>query len=160
MDRCLMGPTVIDILLIGYGNDLRGDDGLGPFVAESIAAAKLPGIVVKTAVQLLPEVAPDLAEARLVVFVDSSVEPSAMGIPVPIQAAEEALSWCSHRADPHSLLALTRTIYGRIPEAWWLTVAGRDFEYREGLSEVARENARQAIVRLTKSIQAAARENP
>jgi hydrogenase maturation protease len=154
MAGCSMRCAVTDVLIIGYGNELRGDDGLGPFVAESIAAAKLPGVLVKMVMQLLPELAADLVEARLAVFVDASVEPSAMGLPVRIQAAEDMLSWCTHRANPHSLLALTRTISGRTPEGWWLTVSGRNFEHGEGLSEVAVENARQAIVRLMAFIQA------
>jgi hydrogenase maturation protease len=145
---------VTDVLIIGYGNELRGDDGLGPFVAESIAAAKLPGVVVKTAVQLLPELAADLAEARLVVFVDASMKPGEQGIPVRLLAADDTFSWCTHRADPHTLLALTQAIYGRTPETWWLAVSGLDFDYREGMSDFAKENAQQAIARLTRSIQA------
>ena len=32
------------ILVIGYGNTLRGDDGVGPKVAEAVAALALPGV--------------------------------------------------------------------------------------------------------------------
>jgi hydrogenase maturation protease len=149
-----MRCAVTDVLIIGYGNELRGDDGLGPFVAESLAAAKLPGVLVKTTVQLLPELAADLAEARLVVFVDATGEPNAKAIPVRLQAAEDTIPWCMHRAGPHTLLALAQIIYGQTPEAWWLMVPGRYFGHSEGLSEVAMENARQATIRLTRLIQA------
>jgi hypothetical protein len=30
--------------VIGYGNTLRGDDGIGPAVAEAVAALGLPGV--------------------------------------------------------------------------------------------------------------------
>jgi hydrogenase maturation protease len=158
MAGCLMRCAVSEALIIGYGNELRGDDGLGPFVAESMAAAKFPGVVVRTATQLLPELAVDLAEARLVVFVDASRNASETGIPVRLQAAEAASSWCTHYADPHTLLALTLTIYGLTPEAWWLTIPGRNFAYRVGLSEVAMANARQAIASLTRFVQARIRK--
>jgi hydrogenase maturation protease len=125
---------VTDILIIGYGNELRGDDGLGPFVAKSIAAAKLPGVEVKTAVQLLPELAADLAQTRLVVFVDASMKLAEPGIPVRLQATEDTFSWCTHRTDPRTLLALTQRIYGRTPEAWRLAISGRSFEHGVGLS--------------------------
>jgi hydrogenase maturation protease len=153
-----MRCTVSDVLIIGYGNELRGDDGLGPFVAESIAAAKFPGVVVRTATQLLPELAADLAEARLVVFIDASMNASETGIPVRLQPAEVASSWCTHYADPHTLLALTFTIYGLTPEAWGLTISGRNFEYSEGLSQAAMANAQQAITSLARFLQARIRK--
>ncbi len=48
-----------DILVLGYGNELRGDDGLGPLVARTVADANIPGVRVLTARQLLPEFAAD-----------------------------------------------------------------------------------------------------
>ena len=62
-----------DALVIGYGNTLRGDDGIGPAVAEAVAALGLPGVRVIVAHQLTPELAADLADAQLVVFVDAAV---------------------------------------------------------------------------------------
>lgn len=142
-----------DILVIGYGNDWRGDDGLGPLIAASVAARNLAGVRVRTALQLLPEFAADLAEARLVVFVDASQDPSESGVQVRALTAEDATDWCTHHADPRSLLALTRALYERIPEAWWLTVSGRNFDMGQGLSDIAEKNARWAIVRLKRLIQ-------
>ena len=43
------------MLLIGYGNPGRRDDGLGPALAGAIAAADLPGVEVESGYQLLPE---------------------------------------------------------------------------------------------------------
>lgn len=142
-----------DILVIGYGNELRGDDGLGPLVAKAVAAANIPGVRVLTARQLLPEFAADLAQARLVVFVDASEAWNESGVEVRSLSAETATDWCTHRADPRPLLALARAIYEQTPEAWWLTVSGRDFDFGEGLSGVAEENARQALACLKSFIQ-------
>lgn len=145
---------MVDILVIGYGNELRGDDGLGRLVAKSVAAANIPGVRVLSARQLLPEFAADLAQARLVVFVDASEAWSESGVEVRSLTAETATDWCTHRADPRTLLALTQAICGQAPEAWWLTVSGRYFDFGEGLSGVAEENSRQALVRLKRFIQA------
>lgn len=143
-----------DILIIGYGNELRGDDGLGPLVAKAVAAANLPGVRVLIALQLLPEFAADLAQASLVVFVDAAEVGSEGGVEVRSLAVEDATDWCTHQADPRPLLALTRAVYERTPQAWWLTVSGRNFELGEKLSEMAEENARQALVCLARLIQA------
>ncbi len=43
------------ILVIGYGNSLRSDDGVGPFVAEAVEALRLPGVHTLICQQLSPE---------------------------------------------------------------------------------------------------------
>ena len=63
------------ILVIGYGNELRGDDGIGPRVAEAVAARNHPGVRVRIVCQLVPELAAELAEARTVIFVDALMDP-------------------------------------------------------------------------------------
>jgi hydrogenase maturation protease len=130
-------------LVIGYGNTLRGDDGIGPAVAEGVAALGLPGVRVIVAHQLTPELAADLADARLAVFVDAAVggEPVTA---VRIEAAAAGMA-LTHAADPRGLLALCAAVYGRCPEVWLVTAAGSDFDFRDGLSTTGRENAREAL---------------
>ena len=59
------------IVVIGYGNELRGDDAIGPAVAEQVAAWGRPDIRAIATRQLLPELAEDLARASLAIFVDA-----------------------------------------------------------------------------------------
>jgi hydrogenase maturation protease len=153
MAGCSTRCVVADVLIIGYGNELRGDDGLGPFVARGIAAAGLPGVQVRTMVQLVPELAADLADARLAVFVDASMEPSESGVELRLLTVGDALDWSTHHGAPRQLLALTRAIYGRTPEAWWVTVAGADFTFRQGLSSHAEKGAWLALDRIRALLQ-------
>jgi hydrogenase maturation protease len=134
---------VSDVLVIGYGNTLRGDDGIGPAVAEAVAALGLPGVRVIVAHQLAPELAADLAGARVAVFVDAAVRGESVSS-VRIEAAE-AGAVLTHAADPRGLLALCEAVYGRCPEAHLVTAAGADFDFRDGLSPVGRENALKAL---------------
>ena len=60
-------------MVIGYGNTLRGDDGVGPRVAEAVAALALPGVRTLVCAQLSPEHADPVAQARTVIFVDAAV---------------------------------------------------------------------------------------
>ena len=133
-------------MVIGYGNEMRGDDGAGPFVAACIEAENLPGVGVLIVRQLTPEIAADLAETRCVVFVDAR----AGGEEVLVQRLETAVrdEWCAHRADPAALLALTQAVYGCVPEAWWVTLPGFCFEVGEGLSPRAQAAAREAVDRV------------
>jgi hydrogenase maturation protease len=139
--RCV----VADILVIGYGNELRGDDGIGPHVAAAIAAANYPGVRVMTCCQLVPELAEDLRNVRLALFVDAASGPQRVGVELRRITAGDTTDWSTHSGDPRALLALTHALYGRPPEAWWVTVSGEHFGFGEGLSAFAEENAHKAI---------------
>ena len=61
-------------LIIGYGNTLRGDDGVGPRVAETVAALNLPGVRALVCPMLMPEIADPISRAHTVIFVDAAVD--------------------------------------------------------------------------------------
>ncbi len=102
------------LLIIGYGNDLRCDDGAGRAVADRIEAMALPGVEVRSVQQLAPELTLDIACADTVVFVDASIDVAETtmvpAVPEPVSA-----SATTHYNTPGSLLALTETV-GRAPE--------------------------------------------
>jgi hydrogenase maturation protease len=139
---------VTDIVVIGYGNEMRRDDGIGPCVANSLAAAHYPNVQVKACSQLVPELAADLADARLAIFVDALVGDPQTDVDVRRIAAADTSDWSTHIGDPSALLALTQALYGRAPEAWWVRVPGRNFGFGEGLSPLAEWNAGEAIKRI------------
>jgi hydrogenase maturation protease len=62
------------LLVIGYGNTLRGDDGVGPRVAEAVERLQLPGVRTLICQQLSPEHAEMISQAERVVFVDAAVD--------------------------------------------------------------------------------------
>jgi Ni,Fe-hydrogenase maturation factor len=64
-------PVSLSTLVIGCGNDLRGDDALGPLAATAVAAWDMPGVQALAVHQLMPELAEALAEADLAIFVDA-----------------------------------------------------------------------------------------
>ena len=106
MASCSTRCAVADILVIGYGNELRGDDGIGPRVAEAIAAAHHPGVRVVSCFQLVPELAADLAKARLAVFVDALTGFGRTGVELRRITAEETSDWSTHTGDPRARCSL------------------------------------------------------
>jgi hydrogenase maturation protease len=142
------------VLVIGYGNPLRGDDGIGPAVAAAVAALNLPGVRVRVVHQLTPELAADLADARVAVFVDAADG----GEPVAAVRVEPSPDGgvMTHAADPRGLLALAVAVFGRAPEAWLVTAAGADFGFRDGLTAAGAENARAAAGRVERLVREAA----
>lgn len=132
------------ILIIGYGNPGRQDDGLGSAIADRIEAERLPGVTVEAAYQLNIEDAATAAEHDVVLFVDASregTEPFTMERVFP--AAE--IAFTTHSLPPESLLAICEDHFGAKPEAWVLGVRGYEFEFSEGLTAQAQRNYEQAI---------------
>lgn len=141
--------TATDFLIIGYGNTLRSDDGIGPRVADAIACWQLPHVRAIAAPQLTPEMAEALATAEVAIFVDAQQNgPSSEVTFKPLNAASEALPTNAHISDPRRLLALTKHIYGRCPQAWLISVPGVNFDFGESLSEQARQGVEVALRRI------------
>lgn len=111
----------VELLVIGYGNSLRRDDGVGPRVAEAVEALNLPSVRTLVSQQLNPEHADAIARARRVVFVDAAVD-GLDGVKIRKLMPGATTQLMAHAADPRTMLALARDVFGHAPEAWWLTI--------------------------------------
>lgn len=125
------------LVVIGYGNELRGDDAVGVAVARAVATWELPDVQALAVHQLTPELAAVLAEAEHAIFVDAAhaageadprLEPVEPGSTGPIDA---------HVGSPGSLLALTAALYGRSPRAWQMLIPANEFAIGAALSAAA-----------------------
>lgn len=132
------------LLVIGYGNTLRGDDGVGPLVAEAVEALCLPGVNSFACPQLSPEHADVIACARTVIFVDGAMDKSSQ-ICLRILKPAQKSQIMAHAADPRTMLALARDVYGHIPKAWMLTIPMVNSGFSETLSSTAQCGLEQAI---------------
>jgi hydrogenase maturation protease len=128
------------MLLIGYGNPGRGDDGLGPAFSERIAARNLPGLEVDTDYQLVAEHALAISSHDLVIFADAEIGGEAPYSFREIEpGAPETLG--SHSLRPETVLSLSETLYGARARAFVLGIAGYDYgEVKEGLTDQAAVN--------------------
>lgn len=136
-----------DILVIGYGNSLRGDDGIGPAIVEALGQIPLPGVRTLISPLLAPELADPVSRAREVIFVDASALPQTSVLWRPLAPAENA-QIIAHAADPQILLALARDVFGHAPEAWWLTLPVYDMGFQVGLSPGASAHFQPALDQL------------
>ena len=122
-------------LVVGYGNALRTDDGLGWHAAARLAAdPRLAGATVLQRHQLTPELAFDVGCAAFVVFVDAgSGPPGAIAVEPVVAAPTSTVTW-SHHVDPASLLSLARDLYGRVPTGATVSVGTSSMEAGEGVT--------------------------
>lgn len=122
----------VGTLLIGYGNPLRGDDGVGWVVADALQ--DWTGVTAVSTHQLLPELADQIACAEKVVFVDATVEGVPGEIRITAVSPQTNGSASTHQMSPGILLSYAAELYGRCPPAYLITVTGQDFGYTETLS--------------------------
>jgi hydrogenase maturation protease len=140
-------PAGVRVLVLGIGNPGRGDDGLGARAAERVAALSLPGVAVDANYQLNVEDALACSAQDVVVFVDA-----AKGLRRPFKMARldpeadgPAAPAMTHSLGPGAVMALTRQLYGKAPEAWILAIRGRAWEIGEGLSPRAAADLDEAV---------------
>jgi hydrogenase maturation protease len=140
-------PIETGVLVIGYGNTLRGDDGVGPRVAEAVGCLRLPGVRTLICPLLTPELADQISRAEKVIFVDAAVD-----APNAVQwrrlEPNETSQLMAHAADPRTMLALARDVFGRVPEAWWLTIPAVDLGFREALSPEVQRSFTEAVEKI------------
>ncbi|NQT88497.1 hydrogenase maturation protease [bacterium] len=149
-----MNEVAARVLLIGFGNPGRLDDGLGPALAEAIQQRNLPGATVEADYQLTVEDAADVAKYDIVLFADADV-----GGPEPfwmkrIEGGPDAtLGFSSHSVEPKAVLAMARELFGAQPEAYLLGIRGYEFnEFGERLSPQARANLAEAVAHVVSCI--------
>ncbi len=127
------------ILVIGYGNPLRSDDGFGWRATEelqqSISAKEVEFVECQ---QLAPELAQKISEKDLVIFIDADSNGVAGQVhcyPVRAEDKKDKNPVMTHHLDPCALLALSSELYGRAPEALVVSVTGECFGYGKQLSQ-------------------------
>jgi hydrogenase maturation protease len=140
-------PQRVQLLVIGYGNELRRDDGVGPKVAASVAKWNLPGVRALICHQLMPELADPIASAERVVFVDASVG-EAYAVQMRDIEPSNSLQIVTHAADPRSLLALAKQTFGHCPPASWLSIPIQDLDFGDELSPLAQKGISVALEKL------------
>jgi hydrogenase maturation protease len=126
-------------LILACGNTLRGDDGVGLWLAEWAERrfADQPGVHVIAAFQWTPDLAEDVARAESVLFIDSAVDsaPGSVTLTV-VEPAPGGRANATHHLGAAELLALAREFYNSLPKnAQLLTVGAESIELGEGFSE-------------------------
>jgi hydrogenase maturation protease len=142
-------------LLIGYGNPGRGDDALGPALAEAVEALGLPGLDVKVDFQLNVENAFDLKGYEAVYFVDAAVQGAEPFAFRRIEAEAPAL-FSSHSVSPEGVLALAEKLFGLRVPGYVMAIRGYAFdEFGAPLTPRAALNLQAARQRLLAELGAA-----
>ena len=149
--RKVSTPTTLeyDFLIIGYGNELCGDDAVGPWVATAVAEWKLPMVKSLAVSQLTPDLTTELMKTNYVMFVDACGRKDIRTVQIdPIVTYDhqpDSMAFAAHSYDPLALLNLTQRLYHRRPQAWLLQIPIESCDLGGGLSAKAYQGCDRAL---------------
>ena len=131
------------ILIYGYGNPGRQDDGLGVMLAEELEKWSLENglthIHVDSNYQLNLEDAAEIANYNVVIFADASKEDIPHFSFEPLTPSEK-VEFTMHAVSPAFILHLCRQVFNCEPEAYLLHIRGHEWEFMDSITDFARDN--------------------
>lgn len=134
------------VLLVGIGNELRNDDGLGPEFVKNFQRDGVEKLYVP-----FPDI--DLAERiahyDVVIFVDASLLAEKFEI---TEISEKSSRTFSHHISPADILLLARKLHNPRIRGYILHIRGYDFGFGSAISFQAMQNMKEAQEHLKRFI--------
>ncbi len=148
------------ILLLGYGNFDREDDGVAWHILARVAARL--GLSLPTApedfefnpgnqidfyfsLQLVPEMAETISSYARVCFIDAHTGAVPEEIHSEVLVPRQQASPFTHHMTPATLLTLAATLYNQEPQSMLISVRGYDFGFSQLLTPRTDALATQAV---------------
>ncbi len=141
-----------EVLIIGYGNPLRGDDAVGWQAAERLRERIRDGKVqIVTSHQLTPEMADPISRAHRVIFIDADCDNKEGEIAFRrVEPDRSASELFSHQLTPEVLLGVASRLYGGCADGVLISMGAGSFEYGAELSEAVRTALPELLERVQK----------
>ena len=149
------------VLIIGYGNPLRSDDGFGWHAAQQLSSSLQSSNIEATACQqLTPDLAETVSHFQRIIFIDAArdLPPGKLRCEEVVLAEDRqnpAPPGFTHFVTPSSILAWTADLYAKFPQAFYISVGGEDFGDGDTLS-LASQAAFQPLLAQVRSLIASA----
>jgi len=138
--------------VVGFGNELRGDDGLGPAVARALrenGSDRRAQVDVVDLPQLDISLVPRLAMVELAVFVDARDDQRdelVIRDRILPSGAPQTPAFSSHTLGIGQLLRAALDWYGSAPDCYLVAPKGYEFSIGDRLSSRAEGAVRAAVI--------------
>ena len=136
------------ILLYGYGNPGRQDDGLGIAFVEHMEQwvndNDLKGYTFENNYQLNIEDAEEVSDKDLVIFADASQEDIEDFCVSKVDKSSK-VTFTTHAASPGYIMHLCEELFKKTPFTLLVHIKGYEWEFQEGLSNKAQKNLDDAL---------------
>jgi hydrogenase maturation protease len=133
-----------NICIIGIGNTLRGDDGVGAYVCTAIETLNLPGVDTMIVLQLTPDLMEDLQQYKHVIITDASYNCNGFAF-YRLGADETNAQSSSHAVNASMFYLLFKKIYSKQPSFYICAIEPEDVSIGSGLTISAKANADIAV---------------
>ena len=141
-----------NILVIGIGNPLRCDDGVGPYVAECIEAKGIKGIIVWVSQQLQLEDLERMLGFKRIILVDASMVGSPLDFR-PIENSTGHVLSSSHHLSAETFISIAKSIYHKELQLHLCSIKGHSFEVGDKISPHVLKCAHEAVELICSSIE-------
>ena len=145
------------VLIYGYGNPGRQDDGLGIKIAEDIEnwASENHYDYIKTDInyQLNIEDADLIKDFDLVLFADATIEEDVHDYKITEVIPSGKTEFTMHAVSPAFVLFLCHSLYNVYPKTILVHIRGYEWELKEGLSNSGIKNLKKAKQKILKIIE-------
>lgn len=133
-----------EILIVGIGNTIRGDDGIGAYVCSAIDHLDMKGVQTLIVQQLDTGLIDELLSTDKIVLVDAAVS----GEDVRFYLLNDDVGYpisVSHHINANLLASLITKLYGKKLNLMMCAVKGENFDMGQRLSVTAKQNADNAV---------------
>lgn len=139
-----MAASAPPLLILGIGNTLRTDDGIGAYVCSRLARLPLNNTVIEYAHQLQTEWLETLSSYEAVILVDARADDRENVSFHPLAVGTGPYTTSSHYLDAGILAALAGGMFLVSPAIRVCSIPGYDFSLGEGLSPGGMQKADEA----------------
>jgi hydrogenase maturation protease len=144
------------ILVVGYGNPMRSDDGVGwQLAVDLFRSNQSADVEVLPCHQLTPELTPAVSRAEAVIFIDCAGGGSPGEIECREVRSESTTASFTHDLTPAALLSMSSELFGTCPSARLLSIQGESFVAGEDFSPVVAARVPELKAQLQRLVQEA-----
>lgn len=129
----------ISILVYGYGNPERQDDGLGRSIVSMIEQASIPGVDTEYNNVLRKSDAQVIGSYDIVIFTEAAMFDEPPFVFHKIDPSSDIFD-AEHAMAPESVLAICYETGTMCPTTYILGIRGYEWEFKEGLTNGAKSN--------------------
>jgi len=123
--------------IIGYGNELRGEDAFGPDVIKELQKHPPKETKLISAHQLTPEMLLELQEADEIIFIDSCYDEKERYTLACSLSEQNGLN-LSHHISPKSIVKMLNTLYDKHPDFGIYSMMSSNFDNIEDINSYER----------------------
>lgn len=136
-------------IIIGFGNDLRGEDAFGIDVIKKLQSYDLPNTKLIQVFQLTPELSLQLKDATKLIFVDAAFKEKDNYI-LGCNLEEIKQNQLSHHISIRTILTILERLYDTKPEYELYSMFTDNFD--EILNKNSYENSLNKVVEFIKTV--------